>query len=293
MGSARDVSWDDLKLLLAVHRGGSFLAAGRGLKLSTSTTARRVAALEAAVGRRLVVKTTAGTRLESGAMGLVELAESVEVGLRESQRQAEALAGTVRVSTGEGFAGPLVPAFAALRRRSPELCIELITETRLVDLTRQEAELGVRTGRSKSAVLIERPLGRVRFALYGAKDFVERRARGTALNRAMLERLDFVGTPGRPDATPQSRWLHALGAKRFGFRANTDAVLLEAIREGAGLGVLPRLIGDAEPGLQRIEVEPPAPELGVWLAYRRELRAVPRVRAVAEVIEATFKERLG
>jgi DNA-binding transcriptional LysR family regulator len=282
------MAWDDLRVLLAVHRAGSFLSAGRALGMSTSTTARRIGALEQAVGRRLVVKTSSGTHLESAAVELVELAESVEAGLRETKRKAETLAGVVRISVGEGFAVPLLPALAALRRRSPELTIEVMAENRVVDLARREADLGVRKTRSNSAVLMEKPLGRVRFGLYGARSYLERRA----VSRDELSRHDFVGFLEPMLGLPQAKWLSTLGAKRIGFRANNDAVLLEAVREGQGLGVLPELIADADPTLQKIQVEAAPPELPVWLAWHRELRNVPRVRAVADTIIAAFRARL-
>ncbi|HEX4457309.1 MAG TPA: LysR family transcriptional regulator, partial [Polyangia bacterium] len=65
------VRFDDLRLLLVLQRQGSFLAAGRALRLSTSTVARRVEALERAIGRPLVVRTSSGTALEPDAVGLV------------------------------------------------------------------------------------------------------------------------------------------------------------------------------------------------------------------------------
>jgi DNA-binding transcriptional LysR family regulator len=282
------MAWDDLRVLLAVHRAGSFLGAGRAMGVSTSTTARRILALEEAVGRRLVVKTSSGTHLEAAAMELVELAESVEAGLLETRRKAQTLAGVVRISVGEGFAVPLMPALTALRRRSPELIIEVVAENRLADLARREADLGVRKARSNSAVLVEKPLGRVRFGLYGARSYLERRA----VSRDELARHEFVGFLEPMLTLPQAKWLETLGAKRFGFKANNDAVLLEAVREGQGLGVLPELIADADPSLQKISVDAAPPELLVWLAWHRELRNVPRVRAVADAIIEAFRARL-
>ena len=44
--------WNDLRYFLAVAETGSTLAAGRALRVSQATVARRVAALERALGRR-------------------------------------------------------------------------------------------------------------------------------------------------------------------------------------------------------------------------------------------------
>lgn len=60
---------DDLRVLLAVHRHGSFLAVGRALGLSTSTASRRIDALETALGRPLVHRSATGAHVWSKSFG--------------------------------------------------------------------------------------------------------------------------------------------------------------------------------------------------------------------------------
>lgn len=290
--SPEELRWDDLRVLLAVHRHQSFRAAGASLGLSTSTTARRIEVLEAALGRAVVVRTTRGTRIEPGALPLVALAESLELGLGAARRSDRDVGGTVRISCGDGFAGPLVPVLADLRRRAPAIAVELIGEARLADVARGEADLAIRTSRTRSAMVIERRLGRLTFALYGSREYVERRVRSVAVARSDLERLDYVGVVGPQENAPQAKWLASLGAKRFVFRANTDALVLDAVRQSQGLAVLAELVGDADPMLQRLDVVPAPPSVPVWLVYHREMRTVARVRDVAKAIEAAFRARL-
>jgi DNA-binding transcriptional LysR family regulator len=96
--------WDDLRVLLAVHRGGSFLAAGLELGVSTSTVARRVSTLEAELGRVLVHRTSQGTLLEADTLQLVLLAETFEQALATHRRDARSpYAGVVRVSVPDGL----------------------------------------------------------------------------------------------------------------------------------------------------------------------------------------------
>jgi DNA-binding transcriptional LysR family regulator len=150
----------------------------------------------------------------------------------------------------------------------------------------------VRTVRTRSAVVIERPLGRLRFALYASKDYVERRLRSPTVRLADLSRLDFIGWLGPLERLPQARWLEALGVRSWAFRASADAVVLEAARHSQGLALLAEQVGDADSTLQRVEA-PGAPlEVPVWLVLHRALRDVPRVRAVASAIDAAFRHRL-
>jgi len=292
------VTWDDLRVLLAVQRHQSFLAAAQALGLSTSTVARRIEALEASLGRPLVQRSTAGTSVEADSWELVALAEQFELGLGSARRNdgahgASTLAGSVRISVGEGFAGFLTELLCEFRRRHPETSVELIAETRLADLARREADLGIRVVRSPSKVLVERNLGVLHFGLYASETYVERRLRAARLRPGEYQRHDFVGFDGAHRRLPQEQWLVAQGATRFPFRTNSDAVMLAAVVGGQGIAVLPDLLGRATPSLVRLEVDTRLPSLSPLLVFHKEARQVPRIRAVAHAIEEAAKARLG
>jgi DNA-binding transcriptional LysR family regulator len=291
-------TWDDLRVLLAVHRHGSFLAAGRALGVSTSTTARRIEALEAALRRTLVHRSCAGTAIEPDALELVSLAEQLERGLeavrRDAGGQASKLAGTVRVSVGDGFVRAVTQGLSEYRRKHPETCIELVAESRLVDLARREADLGIRTARSQSQVLVERRLGVLRFGLYAAQAYVERRLRGGRLRPGDFERHDFIGKAGAMRGqTQMEEWLVARGATRFPFRTNSMPAMLEATERGQGICVLADVAGRELDRVVRLEYDDPLPSITVWVVYHRELRQVARIRAVVAALEEMFEQRVG
>ncbi len=52
--------------------------------------------------------------------------------------------------------------------------------------------------------------------------------------------------------------------------------------EGAGLAVLPCPLGDATPGIRRIDLGEAPPGRDVWLGYHRDLRRVARLRALLD-----------
>ena len=70
--------WNDLRYFLAVARDGSTLAAARALRVSQTTLARRIAALESELGVRLFEKRQAGYSLTPAGEELVERARQVE-----------------------------------------------------------------------------------------------------------------------------------------------------------------------------------------------------------------------
>lgn len=70
-------------------------------------------------------------------------------------------------------------------------------------------------------------------------------------------------------------------------RVNDGGALLDAIRAGLGRGVLPRAVGDAEPGLQHLDEPEAVFERELWLLTHPELRRLARVRVVAGWLDAT------
>lgn len=288
-------SWDDLRVLLAIHQHRSFLAAGRALALSTSTVARRVDALERSLGRLLVQRSSAGTLIEPDAMELVTLAEQMDLGLNAMRREPDAssVSGTVRLSMGEGFVRPAIRVLAELRKRHPALSLEVVSETRLADIARREADIGIRKARSASPVLVEKMVGRLRFALYASRAFVDRHAREGRVRAADISKLDFVGYDASMARLPQSEWLAARGVKRFTVRTNSDSALVEAAVLGQGVALLATALGDDLAGLVPLELDAPLPSVPTYLVFHRELKRVPRCRLVLEAVEPALRDALG
>lgn len=291
----RQPPWDDLRVLLAVHRERSFLAAGRALGVSTSTVARRIDALEAALGRPLVSRSTGGAVAFPDAAELVALAEQLELGLEAVRRDGEsesAAAGIVRISMGEGFVQPVTRFLADIRRAHPRIAFEILSEARFVDLARREADYGIRKARSESPALIQRSVGRLHFGVYASHDYLERRVRGGRLRAADLPRHDFLAHD-RSMLVPQTEWLGQHGITRFALRSTSDLAIVEGTLRGMGLS----LIADGQarelPGLVRVDIDVPLPTLPVFLVYHRDLRQVPRYRIVGRALEAALRAGLA
>ena len=300
MQNSLPTTWDDLRLLLALHRRGSLLAAGAALGVSTSTVARRVDALESALGRPLVRRSSAGTTLEPGALPLIALAEQVELALGSFQRAdppgaaPDGIAGTVRVSLGEGFVKLVTQVLSQLRQRHPLLHTETVVETRFADVGRREVDVALRVGRSTSAVVVEKRVGLLSFGLYAAPDYVAQRLGAPHLRAADFAAQDFVGldsAPGQPQEP--NAWLAARGATRFVFRSNSDLARQLATEQGQGICLLPDALARGAPGLLRLNVDAEPPSAPVTLAFHEDRRASPAVRAVIDALSAALATGLG
>jgi DNA-binding transcriptional LysR family regulator len=290
----KPVSWDDLRCLLAVHRDRSFFAAGKSLGVAASTVARRVEAVERSLGRVLVHRSNDGTAIDADALRLIALAEELELGLASlirDGRDAE-VSGTVRVSLSEGFVRPLVPLFARLQAKHPALSVEVISESRMADLARGEADVGIRIVRSTSAPIISKLLGRASTGLFASREYVERRLPNARLSRNVAGMHDWVGLDASLERLPQEQWMRAYGASRFTFRSNSIIAIEQAVVSGMGIGLLGVVQATSFSGLVKLDLEALPPPVEVFLAFRRDARKTSRIRVVAREIEADARRLL-
>jgi DNA-binding transcriptional LysR family regulator len=183
--------------------------------------------------------------------------------------------GTVRVATADLLATHLiVPALPGLLRAHAELRVEIVSDTRQHDLSRRQADLALRLGSSSDQRLIARKLGRVGFGLYAA------RVRRRSLDLQSAAYVAFDESVGR---LPHDDWLaeHAPRA-RVVLRANRQQTLVEAVRQGIGLGILPCLTADGDRSLVRLKGPDQVFSRDVSLLVHPDVQRSRRVRAVMD-----------
>lgn len=283
-----NISWDDLRVLLAVHRAGSLLGAGRLLGLSTSTTGRRLDALEAAVGAKLVHRDPKGAELAPAAVRLVQLAEGFEHGLHAQKRDQELLAGTIKVSVPDGLAAPITQALMNFHREHPGIDIELVGENRMADVARREADIALRLAHSTSNFLVQKQVVTLRFSLFASADYARRRLPDRRLRKQDASAHNFIGLDTRWKELPQEKWMVQLGAIRFALRSSSMDAVKEAVRQGMGLAALVEQEAQ-HADLVRLTTESAGPTQPLYLVYHRDLRNAPHLRAAVKSIETYIR----
>jgi DNA-binding transcriptional LysR family regulator len=289
---AMSADWDDLRVFLTLAREGSLTTAARSLGVSHPTVARRVRALEQRIGARLFdrlpdrfVPTSAGEELLGDTQAMERAAESIH---RRSAGLTDTARGVVRVSAGEAMAALIARHLPWLRARLKHIEFELNASHTLANLSRREADLLIREQVPDLAGIVTRKLGRVAYAVYGHPDLAVGKP-----TEARLRTLPWLGFDDDHSYMPGQAWLQELlaGARPV-VRANNWLVLHEAARAGTGLAVLPCYLGDADLILRRVGGLIESVFADQWLLVHRDLRALPRVRAVMDaVIELFHNER--
>lgn len=290
---AHDLSWDDLKVFLAVVRHGTLSAAARKLAVSQPTVSRRLAVLERDLGARLFDRLPDGFVPSQAGVELMPLAEAMEQAADAVGRKGAALAnrvsGTVRLSIYEIMAQFLTEQMPGLRARLPDVEFELSVAHIGANLSKREADLLLRECLPDTPGLIARKLGSFAYAVYGAAAVLE--ATPAAWGEERYTACPWVSYDEEHTYFAGARWLldRRNGAPPA-VRVNNGIVLHDLVRNGVGLGILPCFAGDRDPALTRLTA--PIAEIATTyhLIVHRDLRRVPSIRAVMDELVGLFQQ---
>ena len=243
-----------IPVFVAVVENGSFTAAARTLGVSKSAVSKRINQLEVHLGIRLLHRTTrklslteAGERYFEHAAQALAAAGQAEDAVTELQGEPQ---GKLKISSPMSFGrlhvAPLIPQ---LLKRYPKLQIELVMDDRPVDLVSAGLDVAIRSGSGSLPVstLIARKLAPLRQVLCASPDYIDR-----------------YGLPGTPaELTEHNCVLFSLSSDANewtlvgddepetvlvsgNYRVNNSEALLEALREGIGIGRLPTFVAGSD-----------------------------------------------
>nr|WP_232348182.1 LysR family transcriptional regulator [Cupriavidus taiwanensis] len=170
----------ELKVVLAVARRSSFRGAALELGMSTTAVSSAVAGLEARLKVRLfnrstrsVAMTDAGQRyVERIAPALAEIQRANE----EAATESDAPSGTLRINAPQGVAFMLLePLFHQYAQRYPQVRIDIVSESRLIDVVAEGFDAGIRLAESVPQDMIAVPLSRkLRMLVVATPDYLKR-----------------------------------------------------------------------------------------------------------------------
>ncbi|HTH16036.1 MAG TPA: LysR family transcriptional regulator [Magnetospirillum sp.] len=281
------MNWEDLRHFVVLARSGSLSEASRQLGVDHTTVARRVGALEAALGVRLVDRLPRAYCLTEDGRRIAALGEKLEddafAVLRAARAADPSPSGCVRVSAPPVFASTLLaPRLPILRTRHPGIVVELVGESRSADLDKREADLALRLSAPQGDSLVARKLGELTYGLYASPFFDGEPA--------------FVAYDDSLDHVPQQAWLHRVAADQpIVFRANDVASLAAAARAGVGIAVLPDFLARGDSHLRKwpAPADLPPPRRSLWLVVHDDLRRSARIRAVMDFLAEAVAEGLA
>jgi DNA-binding transcriptional LysR family regulator len=281
------IPWEAVELLLAAAEHHSLARAAKALGVTQPTVSRRLAALEATVGETLFLRSVEGVALTAAGERLLAPARAMAESHAELERLASgaraAPTGVVHVTAPPGVAYELLaPLAAAMRRELPGVRLSVEASVRQVDLVRREADLALRASKPATRDLVTLASIEEPVAAFGSRAYAR-----TLPSAPSLVDVAWIAWPARhAEVPPNPQLARHIPGFTPAFAADDFLVQLAAAEAGAGAIILAvntsRRAGRST--LVRLPVDLGRMQAGLHLVCARSALAVPRIRAVAEVL---------
>jgi DNA-binding transcriptional LysR family regulator len=287
---------DGIAAFVAVAEAGSISEAARRLRLSKSVVSERLNELERSLGAPLLHRTTRKLSLtEDGTAFLVRasriMTEVTDAAADLAERRGE-LAGPLRLAAPVTFGRlHLGPALYPFLKRHPEIQLTLDLDDRRVDAAGDGYDAVLRHGPILDSRLMAWRLASSRRVLVAAPEYLARHGRPTSLADLETHRGIFYTNRGVDDwrfAGPEET---VIVRAEVALRVNNGDMILDAVKAGLGLALLPMFIaGAALKAGQVVAIDlgcPPAEEF-VFLAHPDGRNPSAKLRALAEHLRQAF-----
>lgn len=278
--------WGDLRTFCALSRNRSLSATARALSVNHATIARRVSALENAIGEKLVERRPDGYVLTAEGRRVFDIALAMETAASAlaSGGDGGLPSGLVRINATPSLAqGFLVKRLGSFVVSHPRIDIELATDTRSVSLERHEADIALRLTKPLGGDVLAKPLVSIGFAFYASPDRLKR----LAADEAPV----FIGFDEANAHLPEAVWLaRQFPHARVSLRAGSQIAQAEAAKSGCGIALLPHFVGRADAGLAPCQLGKVPPFRTLWIVTRRRDKNSPTIRMVVDFLLAGFAQ---
>jgi DNA-binding transcriptional LysR family regulator len=280
--------WNDVIYFLEVARQRNLVRAAQKLKVDHTTVSRRIRELERSLNCTLFKRSKSGFALTEIGLRLLQYAEGME---NQANSLIEAIGfqgadagGAVRIASMEGIGSMyLTRVIGDFNKIYPSIQIELITDTRLLDLSRREADIFVSFFRPPGKRLSVKKAGEFRISLYSSADYFDGRPVPKTVKE--LETLAFIDFIDEHIHIKENRWLSdILRPRHLAFRSTSLVAQYMAIATGQGIGMLPSFVAAHDRNLR-----PVMPDLftvrDIWVSVHEDLLHIARVKAVLAFLE--------
>ncbi|WP_176100251.1 LysR family transcriptional regulator [Burkholderia cepacia] len=284
----------ELEVVLAVARRSSFRGAALELGMSTTAVSSAVAGLEARLKVRLFNRSTRSVSLTDAGQRYVERIAPALAEIRSAGEDAAAgpdtPSGTLRINAPQGAAHLLLgPLFHPYAQRYPDVRIDIVSESRLIDIVAEGFDAGIRLAEAVPQDMIAVALSRdIRMLVVATPEYLKRH--GTPRHPRDLLKHQSIGM--RMAHGGIYHWeLERNGQKLqmdlpVRFALNELAAIKQAILFGLGIGFISEwFIGEELKSGALVPVLAPwCPSFGGLRLYYSGHRFVPaRLRALIDL----------
>ncbi len=280
--------WNQARSFLVTADEGTLSGAARALGLTQPTLGRQVAALEASLGVTLFVRvgkslalTDAGHELLAHVRVMGEAAGRLSL---NALGQSQNIEGKVRITATDATSVFRLPTILkTVRETAPGIEIEVVSSNSLRDLRRREADIAIRHVRPEEPNLVAKLVRETSAHLYASSAYLDSAGRPKTVED--LADAVFVGfeDPDRMLPALAEIGLH-LRREQFKVTTNNGVAMYEMMKQGLGIGFMPKYDAVEILGLEPVLPELPPIPVPVWLTAHSEIHTSPRIRLVFDIL---------
>ncbi len=285
--------WDKLRIFHAVAEAGSFTHAVERLGMSQPAISRQISALEEDLKIKLFIRHARGLVLTEAGEQLFRTAQKMNWELQQVEEQiseiqnvpAGPLIVTTTVGLGATWLAPRINEFLSLY---PTIELQIKLQDTELDLAMREADVAIRLHRPTQSEMIQRKLFTVHFHIYASKSYLAKYGEPKTIERLDEHRIISFGEPA-PSFLGDINYLERLGHKdstprRVALKVNSIYGMLQAVRAGIGIAMLPDYATRGEPELAQILSQVKLPEFETFFVYPPTLKNSKRVGAFRDFL---------
>lgn len=238
-----DTDWDDFRIFLEVIRYGSFNKAASKLKLTQPTVSRRLTRLELAVGSRLFERDRRGPRLTFEGQRVYQEVIAAQLALTRAATQPgyarPALVGDCKVLMSEALATYWMTRFISLFfDRHPNIDVKLFGTNEISAEKRDACDLHVHYYEPTNQERGTLRLGMLHFIPFASREYLQRYGTPHSVDELKNHRL-LDQALNLSDVSNWVHWMRQKPVTRTSFFTNLSGSLAEAVRNGAGIAMMP------------------------------------------------------
>ncbi|UYV16708.1 LysR family transcriptional regulator [Porphyrobacter sp. ULC335] len=276
-----------MRVFMRIAETGGFAEAARQLNTSPPAVTRAVAALEDAIGTRLLTRTTRSVKLTEAGARYVEDCRNILAAIEEAEAAAAGLyatpSGTLTVTSSVMFGQIyIMPVMTEFLDRHPQVSGRLLLLDRIVNLVDEGVDVAIRIGRLPDSSYSAVRVGSVRRVVCGSPAYFKKH--GMPRTPADLANHRIVAATG---AWPSLEWrfgrdAHITVNVKPALLSNSNEATISAARSGWGLTrALSYQVGPdlAKGSLQIVLEDFEQPPLPVHIVHAGGRNASAKVRA--------------
>lgn len=266
-------SWELMQAFVFLSRHKRYESAAASAGVNISTLRRRIQKLEKLLGRKLFVNENGLWTISPELDGMLAAALEMEAAAFRFGTGTSEVGGRIRISVLESLAMKFAPAFSKMQEMHPNLQFSISTETKFVDLRKENVDVAIRLARPtrNGEGLRIRKIGILTANVYASKQYRETVAANGTTSHKILDINTSFFHQDHDFALSGFDW-DLMGVDGdVVLTSDSFAVLAKMCSLGQGVAILPDAIVADYPELERVNGSSLSMPFEAWMVSRLDL----------------------